>query len=333
MDWSPGLNMIVGPNASGKTNLMEGLNLIAGWGPLEKGTRISSLIRWEKSAEGSLLAAEVCGEDAGEISARISTRSALRWDEKPIGASEMRCRLPVLTFLPGHLSLIRGSASYRRALLDVLGALVSPSYAKRLYDYRRILKQRTALLRRGCSPASTDAIARGLGSWIWKVREALLCRLLKGLDEFSDLTPYPVHLSFVRGGGGGDASPDDDFRLSTLRCAQRECASKVPQVGPHRDDFRIECLGRPASDVLSRGHGRRTAVALMLASCRLVERSLGRLPVLLLDEVTAELDREGRALLLSVLSEGGRQIFAATTELESGISAAVYRVEAGRISW
>ena len=331
INWSPGLNLIVGSNGSGKTNLIEGLNLIAGWGPLEKGTRISSLIQWEKTAEGSLLAAEVAGEDTGEISAKISTRSVLRWDGKPIGASEMRYKLPVLTFLPGHLSLIRGSASYRRALLDVLGALISPSYARRLHDYRHILKQRVALLRRGCSPVSTDGLLRGVGAWIWKVREILTCQLSKGLDEFSGLLPCPVHLSFIRGGGGLAPLPEEDFRLSMACCGEKERIVKVPQVGPHRDDIRIECLGRPASDVLSRGHRRRTAVAMMLVSCRLVEKNLGKLPVLLLDEVTAELDKEGRDLLLSALSEGGRQVFAATTEIEKRPSAAVYRVQSGGI--
>ena len=320
---------MVGSNGSGKSNLIEGLHLISGWGPLERGTRISSLLQWGGgNSQKTHLTALVSGESDGKLQAILGSRCVLRWDDKAIGATQMRYQLPLLTFLPGHLSIVTGSASHRRALLDILGALIYPHYARQLNDYRKILRHRVALLRQGASTSPTDIPYIQIGSWIWKARARIVDGLSSELSHFKELLPQDVNLNFLRGGVLGE----EDLHLALQRQRSKEIYSKIPPAGAHKDDLEIKCAGRPAKEVLSRGHGRRVAIALMLASAVLVEKILKKKPILLLDEVTAELDKFGKDLLLSVLSERGNQVFAATAEIDGRLPYATYGVVAGAVT-
>lgn len=326
--WPPGFNLIAGPNGAGKTNFIEGLNLISGWGPLERGERISALVRWTPGGreERASLWAKVFGEfgefgeydrpgnDGAEVFASLSARCTLKWENRAIGATQMRTRLPVLSFLSGHLSLLKGGASYRRQLLDRVGALVSPSYALKLHDYRRTLRQKAAMLRRCCDPRIADRALLPLGAWLWAAREEISRMIGESLGAFSALQTTPLHLRFVRGGGGMAQNPFEDFKRSMAGRRERERAARIPLVGPQRDDIELLCGGRPAAEALSRGQSRRAAAALLLSAALVVERNLGRKPVLIFDELTAELDGEGREAIFEALLRTGCQIFAATTE-------------------
>ena len=334
--WSPGFNLIVGPNGAGKTNFIEGLNLISGWGPLERGEKISTLVKWAPDGreERSSLWAKVSGGDekgegGAEIFASISVRCTHKWDDRAIGATQMRNRLPVLSFLSGHLSLLKGGASYRRQLLDRVGALISPSYAMRLHDYRKALRQKAILLRRCCDPRIADRVMLPLGAWLWAAREEISRMIAENLNEFSDLQTTPLGLRFVRGGGGISEGPSEDFKLSMAGKRDRERAARVPLVGPQRDDIELLCEGRAAAIALSQGQSRRAAAALLLASALVVERNLGRKPILIFDEVTAELDEEGREAIFTALLKTGCQIFAATTEGFGHSGVEVHRMKGG----
>ena len=103
----------------------------------------------------------------------------------------------------------------------------------------------------------------------------------------------------------------------------------MPLVGPQRDDLKLICEGRNAADFLSRGQSRRAASALMLASALVIERMIGRKPVLMFDEVVSELDENGRSVLLDALSEAGYQVFAASADSFEYAGAAVYRIKKG----
>ncbi len=338
--WSPGFNLIVGPNGAGKTNYIEGLNLISGWGPLERGEKISTLVKWlpDGREERASLWAKVFGEfgepgESGEgeteIFASITARCTLKWDGRSIGATQMRSRLPVLSFLSGHLSLLKGGASYRRQLLDRVGALISPSYALRLHDYRKALRQKAILLRRCCDPRIADRVMLPLGSWLWAAREQIARLIRENLNEFSGLQTSPLDLRFVRGGGGSAENPSEDFKISMASKRERERAARVPLVGPQRDDVELFCDGREAAVALSQGQSRRSAASLLLASALVVERSLGRKPILIFDEVTAELDEDGREAIFAALLKTGCQIFATTTEGFSREGIDVYRMKDG----
>jgi DNA replication and repair protein RecF len=321
MAWSGGFNLITGLNGSGKTNFIEGLNLVSGWGPLERGTKMSSLLNWGAAGGRASLWARVSGEESADMFASISVRCSLRCDDRAIGASAMRSKIPALTFLSDGLSLVRGGASYRRALLDMVGAVISPSYAARLHDYRKALRQKAILLRKRCDPKLAERVMIPLGGWLWTAREEITRLIGAALANFSGLLVSPMELSFSR--GGESAARPSDFKTSIALMRENERASCLPLVGPQRDDVKLICRGRPAADFLSRGQSRRAAAALILSAALVVENGVGRKPVLIFDEVTSELDEEGRHVLFDSLIATRCQVFAATTdELDySGVSA------------
>ncbi|MCK7476165.1 MAG: hypothetical protein M0C28_00145 [Candidatus Moduliflexus flocculans] len=148
LEWALGLNLLKGENGAGKTNVLEVLHLLSGWGPF-RGRSASDIPRWGNPAGKSALRGGFEGEEALELGALVGRRVDLRKDGKPIGASTVRSRVPALSFTPrgpgpggrgpGRPSTVRG-LSLRPP---------SPLYALRLLEYRRALRQRAAALRLG----------------------------------------------------------------------------------------------------------------------------------------------------------------------------------------
>ncbi len=330
--WSPGLNLLTGPNGSGKTNILEGINIVSGWGPLERGTRSSSLPTWNSGSSEVQLTGQLDDENGEIIKVKISSRYAIKIEDRPITASELRWKIPVLSFLPNDMSIIEGPASFRRRLMDMVLALLVPVYASRLNDYRRGIKQKTVILRNGGRTDLIDRALAPLASWIWKMREEVLVMISESLDNMCGLLPFRTEISLSRGGAGSLPVPEDDFSYSLRINKTRETVLKIPAVGPHRDDMIIKSNGTPAALSLSRGFRRRVAIALILAASEGVRRKLGKDPVLLLDEITAELDQDGRHLLFCALTDRKAQVFASTAEPFAGnFPGKVYGVESGRV--
>ena len=242
----------------------------------------------------------------------------------------MRGCLPILSFLYGQVSLIKGGASYRRQMLDRVGALVSPSYAMRLHEYRKAFRQKSVLLRKFCDTRIADRVVVKLGGWIWAAREEIIRMIKSCMEEFSDIQAQNMDMTFVRGGGGSCGDPYDDFRESLSIKKDREKHLRTVLVGPQRDDIKLTCEGRDASAVLSRGQCRRASFALTMASALVVERVLRRKPILVLDEITSELDETGTEIIFKSLAESGLQVFAAATSPVEYCEPAVHRIKAGR---
>lgn len=330
--WSPGLNLLVGANGSGKTNVLEGINIISGWGPLERGTRTASLPTWDSGSKIVQLTGQLDGPDGEIIKAKISNRTVLRLNDKVITATDLRWKIPVMSFLPEDMSIVEGSASYRRRLMDMMLALIVPSYAMRLHKYKRGTKQKTVLLREGSSSAIADRALLPLASWIWRMREEVISLLSECMESSRELLPADIRLFLKRGGGGFCDSPEEDFAEGLMRASRHEREFRVPMVGPHRDDLIIKADERLASKALSRGFRRRVAIAVMLAAAAGVRRKLGKNPVMLLDEVTAELDSQGRRILFDTLRDRKAQIIAATAEpFKDDYGCSLYKVEKGRV--
>jgi DNA replication and repair protein RecF len=323
--------MIVGPNGAGKTNFLEGINLLSGWGPLEKNAKIANIIRWNCGASPlASLWGRVRGEEPFDIFASLRTRCQLKRGEKTVAASDMRREVPVLSFMPSHMSVLKGGASYRRHLLDMTGTLLSIPYSKILRDYRIMLRQKSVLLRKRADTRSADRILVSLGSWLWAARGEVLKMIASAARNFSELLPRPMDFFFSRGGGGMDETPSDDFKKSLKRAGERERASGIPLVGPQRDDVRFTCDGMDASLVLSRGQSRRAVSVLILASALVVERRLMKKPILLFDEISSELDESGRTREMESLIATGYQVFATTADAPAHKGVEIHRMKDGR---
>lgn len=331
MKWFPGLNMLTGSNGAGKTNILEGINIISGWGPLERGAKIASMPSWGSGSSEVQLTGEI---DSGEIiRAKISRGCTLKVDGKSIRSADLRWKIPVLAFIPSDMSIIEGPAAFRRRLLDMLLALIIPSYAKRLSEYRRGVRQKALFLKRGMPVMLADRALMPLASWIWKMRTQAADLISSCLEGVTELSPAKLVITLKRGGAGLCEDFEDDYAKSVIANRGREAAMKFPMVGPHRDDLLIRVGERPASSALSRGLRRRAAMALMLAASDGVKRKLGRAPVLLMDEVAAELDPNGSEILFKALESRNTQVFAATADPPpSGFHGYVHIVSEGRIT-
>jgi DNA replication and repair protein RecF len=373
--WHPGLNVIFGPNGSGKTNLLETFNVLSGWGAFPTaGARTSSLIAWEQERERkeerqeeqkeerkegqrevkrALLFGRAAGERDLEVQAQAGVRMSLRAANEKVTYSELRALLPSLSFLPQDIGLLDGSPSVRRLFLDKLCALSSPLYARRLAEYKQLVRQRTVLLRQNrqwrdaatALRATVHPLVR-LGGWLRSVRREIVSLLAAALSEDNTkndldgllpVLPFCVEVTLELKGTVGLEDPVQDMAAALEASLERERQAASVLVGPHRDDLLFSCLGRPASHALSRGQKRRLVVAAILASGLLIEAKLRTKPILLLDDVAAELDAEGRELMGRALVDTGWQVFATGVEdpFDSdkipGKDKTLWRIQAGEV--
>jgi DNA replication and repair protein RecF len=331
LEWEEGLHLLLGPNGSGKTNILEVFHIMTGWGSL-RGERVSDLKRWEGTERGTFLSGEFCGEEEFILRAGIYNRILMKKGSDSIRASQLRPLVPSLIFLPGDLSLVEGSPATRRRLLDRLCALLYPLYAFRLHEYGKALKQRNASVKSGKNQTATARVMAPLATWIWACRLAATDLIGNALERADSFLPQGVKIELKRGGMGLE-DLHEDFWESLKASRSRESATFSCPVGPHRDDLIIKFGEREASRCFSRGYRRRIAVALLLSSGWAVERKTGRKPILLLDEVMAELDLEGRSGLIKALLGTGWQVFATTAEVCSPEwPGKTWKVEDGNIS-
>lgn len=312
LEWTKGLHLLLGANGSGKTNILEALHVMTGWGSL-RGERVEDLKKWGGAERGTFLSGAFSGEEEIEIRVGIGARIVMKSGNSSIRASHLRPLVPSLIFLPGDLSLVEGSPSVRRRLLDRLCALLFPVYAQRLHEYSRALRQRNASIKYGKNMTAAARVMAPLAAWIWACRLAAADLICNGLDYTGILLPEGVSVTLKRGSLGLE-DLHEDFWESLKATEKEEKCSGVCRVGPQRDDLEIRFGERDAARCFSRGYRRRIAVALLLASGRAVERKMRKKPILLLDEVTAELDHEGRERLITSLVQTGWQVFATTAE-------------------
>ena len=330
----PGLNVFVGENAQGKTNLLEAVATLL----LTRSPRTSTpaeLLRWgaEETAVDAVLGrgplsetlalrlrrtsdADLPGAAGRDASPRIS-RTTTR-DGHPIAARDLIGRWPVVLFWPDDLQLVKAGPEARRRLLDILVSQLDRAAADELIRYRRVLEQRNSLLRRlhdGGGPLDQlrpfdDALLRH-GAAIQVARTALVGALAPlAAEAMAEISEAADSLELRYAPQSGVASGDRDQVLAALssalaRARSEELARGTSVVGPHRDDLEFVLNGRPARSAASQGQQRSAVLATKIAEVRLVGARAERMPILLLDDVLSELDPARREHLLSALSARG----------------------------
>jgi DNA replication and repair protein RecF len=329
---SPGreLTVFVGPNAAGKTNVIEAIQLVTAARSFRR-PKWEELVRWEsEAARVTMTADEITGplEVSLEVTAEGKRTYRVNGQAKR-RISDVAGRLPSVTFTPDDLELAKGPSERRRAAIDELGEQLSAAYAAVRRDYLRVVRHRNALLR---DPASSSA---ELAPWddqlvaigtrllvhrngLYRRIEGHVTRLYGELAEgerlkieYHDkigLTPHVWE-------GAPDATELADVFGGALReRAAEERARQVTLVGPHRDDIVFSIEGRDARTYASQGQLRTIALAWKLAEVQVVEEVARREPVLLLDDVMSELDERRRAALTDVVRRDV-QTFVTTTNL------------------
>lgn len=333
----PTLNLVTGANGAGKTSLLEAIHLLA-YGRSFRGRVRDGLVR---SGAGAL---EVFVEWSEVESARLR-RAGLRhngqaWsgrlDGEPVAQlGELCAALAVVTFEPGSHALVMGGGEARRRYLDWGLFHVEPDFLGSWRRYARALKQRNNLLRQRLDGSQLDAWDRELaeaGEPLTARRRDYLERLQAPLQHLAlELAPAlgAARLHFQPGWKRDSLSLGD----ALLVARERDLATGFTSVGPHRADWRIGHDRRPDNETLSRGQAKLTALACLLAQAEDFAAQRGQWPVVLLDDLASELDRDHQARVLHRLRDTDAQVFITGTALPEGLQAGarLFHVEQGAI--
>ncbi len=346
----PGVTVICGANAQGKTSLLEAV----GWaatGKSFRGVPDSALVR--AGCDAAIVRAEVVDEERVQLleaEIKASGRNRVQLNRNTVQRSrDLLGLMRVTVFAPDDLQLVKGGPSSRRDYLDDLLAALSPRYEAARADYERVLRQRNALLRgglRGEDAVGTldvfDLQLSAAGAELARGRVKLLERLVPAVaDAYAQLagartpitTTYEAEWAANR--LGGDGGHDGDLQAALLDAFASHRKSEVDRgvtlVGPHRDEWRLLVGGMESRTHASQGEQRTLALALRLGGHRLCGELTGSAPVLLLDDVFSELDDQRAVALVAHLDSGQTLVTTAGT-VPRGISAdRMLRVDAGRV--
>jgi len=346
----PGVSVLAGPNGVGKTNILEAIGYLATLGSHRAG-QDSSLVR--AGAEAALVRAAAIREGRRvEIDLEIRPGSGVRG--RVNGATVPRARdllgvVRATVFAPEDLGLVRGDPEERRRFLDALATQRLPRYLGCRQDYERVLRQRNTLLRSaaGRLPASGlatlevwDEKLATTGAELWAERLRLVAALrplterayqrLATRDDQVDV----AYLSSVAAVEEPDPDPGklaQAMRERLLADRTRELERGLTLSGPHRDDLALALRRLPARTHASHGEAWSLALALRLGAHWLLTEQ-GEEPVLLLDDVFAELDRGRRERVAEVARSAEQAIVTATLAEElPGPETAVFHVEPGSV--
>ena len=309
-DLSPQTNLIVGPNTSGKTNILEAIFLLS-FGSSHRAGLDREMIR--QGAKFAFVLGKVEGSATKEIEVQLiankksSTLTSKRFKINGVGRrfSDFLPELHVVLFSPEDLNLIIGSPDLRRRFLDFALSNVDASYRRAVTEYEKVRKRRNRLLER----ISTGRAQEGeLGFWDAKLLEfgSLLQDRRRGFfSEINTLLQRSgFSLQYLVSGLTAE-------RLGEYR--QREIAAETTLIGPHRDDFNFALGERDLAAFGSRSEQRRAILALKKAELDFVEKKIRDCPTLLLDDIFSELDEENRARVFDLLNEG--QVIITTADI------------------
>lgn len=290
----PQVNWIVGPNASGKTSVLEAVHLLS-LGRSFRTRHTAELIR--RGASRCVCSALLSGSDRRGRPRRIGIEvqrsiRRVRMDGRPVRSSrELTRALRVRIVDPHSHRLVTGAPAHRRALIDWVVFHVEHEFAASWATYRHALEQRNASLRRGGSSMtalpSWERVMADAGERVAALREALVGPFTLLLqEELRELLPEcAIQLSYRRGWA-------QDSSLAEMLERSRTGDARVgyTRYGPHRADLGLETSLGPASRMLSQGQQKLLALALVVAQFRLVHEREGASGVLLVDDLAAELD-------------------------------------------
>ncbi len=336
LSWCPAprLNVVTGPNAQGKTNLLEALGLLI-TGRSFRTSRIAEIPRW--GTETATLTGEVLhGETRRTVRRALTRLEDGTWQTIGEPAPEWA---RAIAFGWQDLEIVNGGPSARRNFIDGFAGRLYPNHIPTLLRFRQVLARRNRLLQ----PRPHDAgLAGRLGPWneqFATVGMELLGRRRKAVAALqTELARVYAALSAARSKveiryrtALGEAEEPAALLAALERSQREETRRGQTVVGPHRDDLAIEIDGVDARAFGSRGQQRLTALALRLAEMLPVSEAAGTAPVLLLDDALSELDPVVREHVLREI-QSAEQVFLTTPDAPMVDGAAVFRVNGGSVT-
>ncbi|TGA98648.1 DNA replication/repair protein RecF [Sporolactobacillus shoreae] len=331
LDFSDSVNVFMGENAQGKTNLLEAIYVLA----IAKSSRTShdkDLIKWD--------------EDYGKIKGRISRRGTplpleliISRKGKKAKANHLEKRrlsdyvglCNVVMFAPEDLGLVKGGPALRRRFTDMELGQIAPVYIHTLGDYQKVLLQRNALLRDfSRRSANLEPLLDILTEKLIGLAAEIVHRRLKFVSMLNQWAA-PIHSEISQGreslllayqssvrevSDGSDPSKIAEvYKIAFSRQRQREIERGTTLIGPHRDDLQFFVNEREVQLFGSQGQQRTAALSVKLAEIELIHHEVGEYPLLLLDDVLSELDDIRKTHLLGVFKQKV-QTFVTTTSTD-----------------
>lgn len=345
-DCKPGINIIYGNNGLGKTNIVESLE-VASTGISHRTSSTLPLIT--RGFTTSTIQINVCNnsnksvenskEKTYEITLSLKGANRARIDGgKSLYMRDIVGFLPIVSFTPRDQSLIVGDPSIRRTFIDKVGSLLIKDYAQLLQEFIHIAKQRTALLKsiRESSYNNQNISLSGLEIWTGKFIESginltkarqkainilnkYFTNILKNLtnnQEFAELKYVPSFEEILL---CNNNSEENNQLLSLLskhfqRIYEGELARGCNLIGPHRDDVDFILNSMPAREFASNGESWILAVAAKMSLCKALEEKNNSKPIVILDDVFAQLDEYRRKQILQFSLQQG-QVFITASSL------------------
>ncbi|WP_100486573.1 DNA replication/repair protein RecF [Sporolactobacillus pectinivorans] len=331
LDFSDSVNVFLGENAQGKTNLLEAIYVLA----IAKSPRTShdkDLIKWDEdygkikgrvSRHGDILPLELI------ISRKGKKAKANHLEKRRLSDYVGLCN--VVMFAPEDLGLVKGGPALRRRFIDMEIGQIAPVYIHALGDYQKVLQQRNALLRDFSHRAASlepllDILTEkliGLAAEIVHRRLSFVSMLNKWAAPIhAEISQGREQLSLVYQSSVREVSDDSDsskiveaYKAGYGQLRRREIDRGTTLIGPHRDDLQFFVNERDVQLFGSQGQQRTAALSVKLAEIELIRHEVGEYPLLLLDDVLSELDDIRQTHLLGVFKQKV-QTFVTTTSID-----------------
>lgn len=361
----PGPNLFVGSNGQGKTNLVESLGYLSTLGS----HRVSSDQAMIRQGQDTAIIRARLAHDGRELLAEVelnrSTPNRAQVNRSPIKTRELPRYFSSVLFAPEDLALVRGEPSGRRRFMDELLVLRAPRMSGVIADYERVLRQRNTLLKSARASGIKESQLGTLEIWddrlvalgteLIRARAQLVSELapevesaygaIAGADHAATLSSQLSILSSNPDSEENDATATvhdvpsvekvtTDFRNSLARLRRAELDRGVTLAGPHRDDLVLGLNGMPARGYASHGESWSFALALKLASAAVLRReSSSGDPVLVLDDVFAELDESRRSRLGAAVADFEQVLITAAVfdDVPAELATHVVRIRAGEV--
>ena len=316
---APGVNVIYGENAQGKTNLSEAIDLLTGQKSF-RAARENDYLRFGSGV--ARIEAEFTCQNREKTAALAYGSKKLAWlSGVECAPSELTGEFLAVVFSPGELALIQEGPAERRAFLDGAISQVMPRYMTTLAAMSRILLQRNTLITDMQKSGNYAMMEPLLETWdrslakvafsICHARARFLRRLAPPAAEIYESickrADQPFSLSYQpsipapEGADWADVSPAEGeahIRAALAAARSEDYKNYCTTLGPHRDNMEVAIAGISARNFGSQGQQRSCALALKLAQCRVMEETLGEAPIILLDDVLSELDKTRRDYFL-----------------------------------
>lgn len=346
LSFSQNLNIFIGQNAQGKTNIIEAI-YFAAIGHSHRSSVEHDVIRWEQNqARIGLVFDRMLIENELVFHFYADKNKEVLYNSDPIKQKDLIGLFNVVLFSPEDLSLIKGAPAGRRRFLDLEISQASPIYYKQLIKYNRIIAQRNMLLKKIKERKSSKDLLESWDEQFSAIAAEVVLKRINAIKKLNMLANL-MHRKISK----NKENLEVDYKISGLEDAivpenlitwynsklsesrELDIIRGSTSIGPHRDDIILKVNNINLRSFGSQGQQRTGVLALKLAELEFIKSETGEYPVLLLDDVMSELDANRREQLLLFIRDKIQTFITATdhTYFPKEIDGKYYRVEAGKV--